>query len=40
MWKLRSEYEGKILLPDLTEENVAVMEQYLLSVLEKHCEKI
>ena len=40
MWQLKSEYEGKILLPDLTEENVAVMEECLLSVLEKYCEKI
>ena len=40
MWQLKSEYEGKIILPDLTEENVAVMEECLLSVLEKYCEKI
>ena len=40
MWKLKSEYEGKIILPDLTEENVKIMEEHLFSILEKYCQKI
>tara|TARA_R100001594_G_C3915382_1_gene234377 strand:- start:480 stop:602 length:123 start_codon:yes stop_codon:yes gene_type:complete len=40
MWQLKSEYQGKIILPDLTAENTIIMEQRLLSVLEKYCNKI
>ena len=40
MWQLKAKYEGKVILPDLTEENIKVMEEHLFSVLEKYCEKV
>ena len=40
MWQLKTKYIGKVLFPDLTEENIKVMEEHLFSVLEKYCEKV
>ena len=40
MWQLKTKYEGKVILPDLTEDNIKVMEKHLLSILEKYCDKV
>jgi hypothetical protein len=40
MWELKTKYKGKVLLFDLTEDNIKVMEKYALETLEKYCIKI
>ena len=40
MWILKTKYINKVILPDLTEDNIKVMEEHLFNVLEKYCNKI
>jgi hypothetical protein len=40
MWILKTEYINKVILPNLTEDNIKVIEKHSLEILEKYCNKI
>tara|TARA_R110002096_G_scaffold136038_2_gene288309 strand:- start:882 stop:1004 length:123 start_codon:yes stop_codon:yes gene_type:complete len=40
MWQLKDKYKEKVLLFELTEDNIKIMEKYALETLEKYCIKI